>query len=202
MTYVPDSPQDLPSPKDTQAQIQTNFAQFALKFLVNHSAINSSSQGDHQAIVLENQAGDPGVVEDLVAVFSKNANSFVGAQPQLFTQIKKLVPTPEDPRGAINTGIQQTYNTVNTAGPNQYQSFLPNGYVVYFGTKTGVGVVTLSPTPSQIIIAMAFPNNLTTVGTPVPNTVSTITLNNFQFQILSSTATGTDTFTWLAIAKA
>lgn len=202
MTYVPNSPQALPSPAATQAQIQTNFAQFALKFLVNHSAMNSSSQGDHEAVVMQNQTADPGVTQDLVALFAKNALSQAGTQPQLFAQIKQFLPIPEDPVAAPNLGMQVTYNTVNTVGPNQFQSFLIGGYILYFGTVTAVGTVTLVPAPTEIIIAIAQPNNMTTVGTPIPNTVSTNVLNNSQFQILSSTASGAYSFTWLAIARA
>lgn len=202
MTYVRDTPEALPSPKDTQAQIQTNFAQYALKFLVNHTAMNKANQGDHEAVVMEIQVIDPGVTEDLVALVCKPAFSNIGFQAQLFSQIKKFLPTPQDSRDAPNLGVQLTYNTVNTVGPTQFQSFLPNGYVLYFGTLTGTGTVTLNPTPSFILCAIAIPNNLTTVGTPTPNTVSTTPLNNFQFNILSSTASGTDTFTWLVIAKA
>lgn len=202
MTYVPNTPQAQPSPKDTRAQIQTNFAQWAAQFVKNHSAMNSSSQGDHQAVVMEIQVADPGVTQDLVALFCKPAFSTAGVQAQLFSQIKKFLPTPMDGTEAPNTGIQLTYNTVNTAGPTQYQSFLPNGYILYFGTTNAVGTITLSPAPTIILCAIAMPNNLTTVGTPVPNTVSTNPLNNFQFDILSSTATGTYSFTWLVIAKA
>ena len=202
MTYDPNTPQSQPSPADTQAQIQTNFAQWAAKFLKNHTAMNKNSQGDHEAIILENQVDDPGVTQDLVTMFNKNASSFAGIQPQLFTQIKKFLPTLADPRDAPNIGIQQTYNTVNTVGPTQFQSFLPNGYLLYFGTTSSVGTITLSPAPTIILCAVAIPNNLTTSGTPIPNTVSTNPLNNFQFDILSSTATGVYSFTWLVIAKA
>jgi len=202
MTYVPDTPQAKPSPKDTQAQIQTNFAQWAAKFLINHSAMNSSSQGDHQAVILQNQVADPGVTQDQVTLFCKNATSQAGTQPQLFAQIKKFLPTLNDPRDAPNDGMQLTYNSVNTVGPNQFQSFLIGGYLLYFGIVTALGTVTLVPAPSQIIIAIAQPNNMTTVGTPIANTVSTNVLNNSQFQILSSTATGVFSFTWIAIARA
>lgn len=202
MTYVPDTPQSQQSPKDTQAQIQTNFAQWAAKFLVNHSAMNKSSQGDHESVILQNQSGDPGVTQDQVTLYCKNATSQAGTEPQLFAQIKKFLPTPNDPRDAPNDGMQLTYNSVNTVGPNQFQSFLIGGYLVHFGTVSAVGTVTLSPAPSQIIIAIAQPNNLTTVGTPIANTVSTQVLNNSQFNILSSTASGVFSFTWITISRA
>ena len=202
MTYDPNTPQAQPSPAATQAQIQTNFAQWAAQFVKNHSAMNNSNQGDHEAVIMEIRGLDPGVTQDLVALFCKPAFSTAGVQAQLFSQIKKFLPTPMDGTEAPNTGIQQTYNTVNLVGPNQFQTFLPNGYILYFGTVTSVGTVTLVPAPTIILCAIAMPNNLTTAGTPVPNTVSTNPLNNFQFDILSSTATGVYSFTWLVIAKA
>lgn len=202
MTYVPNTPQAKPSPKDTQAQIQTNFAQWAAKFLINHVAMNASNQGDHQAVVLQNQSVDPDVIQDQVTLFCKNATSQAGTEPQLHAKIKKFLPTLSDPRNAPNDAMQLTYNTVNTVGPNQFQSFLIGGYLLYFGTVTAVGTVTLSPAPSQIIVAIAQPNNLSTSGTPIANTVSTNILNNSQFQILSSTATGVFSFTYIVIARA
>lgn len=199
MTYVPDTPQAEPSPSTTQAQIQTNFAQFAAKFLINHSAMNSSSQGDHQAVILENQSEDPGVTQDQVTLFCKNATSQSGTEPQLFAQIKKFLPTSNDGTDAPNDPMQLTYNAVNTIGPNQFQSFLIGGFLLHFGTVTATGTVTLSPAPSRIIIAIAQPNN---IQSGIPNTVSTQVLNNSQFNILSSTATGVFSFTWLTISRA
>jgi len=199
MTYSPIIPQSQPSPAATQVQIQTNFAQFASIFALNHSALNTKNQGDHEKVILEKQASDPGVVNDLVALYCKDASSKAGTQPQLFSQILKFLPTPNDPTDALNIGMQLTYNTVNTAGPNQFQSFLPGGYILYFGTVTATGTVTLSPAPTAIWCAIAFPNN---IQSNTPNTVSTNVLNNSQFDILSSTAIGVFSFTWIVIASA
>ena len=196
MTYDPNTPQAQPSPAAMQAQIQTNFAQWAAQFVKNHSAMNSSNQGDHEAVIMQNQSADPVVLQDLVALYTKIAPAFTQSQPQLFAKIKQFLPL------VANLGVQLTYNTVNLVGPNQFQSFLPGGYILYFGTVNIVGVVTLVPAPASIICAIAIPNNLTTIGTPIPNDVSTFPISNSQFQILSSTATGAYTFTWLVIAKA
>lgn len=196
MTYDPNTPQSQPSPAATQSQIQTNFAQWAAQFVKNHSGMNSSSEGDHEAVVMEIQAIDPPVLENFLALYCKPAFSNIGVQGQLFARIRQIIPL------ITNSPMQLTYHTVNTVGPTQFQSFLPNGYVLYFGTTNAVGTITLSPAPSIILCAIAIPNTLTTVGTPIPNTVSTNPLNNFQFDILSSTATGVYSFTWLVIAKA
>ncbi len=202
MTYVPDFPPSTESPKDTQVQFQTNFASYATVFNVNHSALNSTNQGDHEAVLLEKQTSDPAVVDDLVALYCKNAVSNVSTQPQLFARILKFLPNQSNPSTRPNDPMQLTYNTVNVAGPNQFQSFLPGGYLLHFGTVTATGTVTLSPIPTKILIAIAIPNNMTTVGTPIPNDVSTNILSNSQFQILSTLATGVFSFCWITISQA
>ena len=201
MTYSPITPQSQPSPAATQAQIQTNFAQYALKFLVNHSALNSKTQGDHEKVVIEKLVGDPGVIQDQVSLFSKDAGSnFGGTQPQLFAQIKKFLPTPNDPTIAPNVGMQLTQSIVNTVGPNQFQSFLPGNYMLYFGTVTANGTVTLVPAPTVIHVALAIPNNLISPGS-FPNKAFTKITSNSTFDI-NSTSTGVFTIMWVAIATA
>ena len=199
MTYSPITPQSQPSPAATQAQIQTNFAQYALKFLVNHSALNSKKQGDHEKVILEKLASDPGVINDLVSLYSKDAVANSGTQPQLFAQILKFLPTPNDPTDAPNIGMQLTQSTVNVVGPNQFQSFLPGNFMLYFGTVTANGTVTLSPAPTTIHAVLAVPNNITL---SIPSLVSVVVnANNFQFDIFSN-ASGAFSFTWIAIATA
>src|SRR6186713_2669478 len=132
MTFSPTTPQSQPSPAATQAQIQTNFAEYARIFALNHSAVNTSNQGDHEGVILTRQTVDPGVTEDLEAVYCKDATSKAGTQPQLFAKIKKFLPNSKDTQNAPNIPMQLTYNAVNVAGP-QYQSFLPGGYLLYFG---------------------------------------------------------------------
>jgi len=200
MTYVPDTPQAKPSPKDTQAQIQTNFSQWAAQFVKNHSAMNSSSQGDHEAIVLENQSIDPGVTQDQVTLFCKNFVSQVGTQPQLFAQIKKFLPTINDPTNAINDPMQLTYNSVNLVGPNQFQSFLIGGLLLFVGSTNNIAAtITLVPSPSSIHMAIAIPSNL---NGGVPNNVSTSVTQPNQFKIDSTSAVAGNVFYWIAIGKA
>lgn len=213
MTFSPTTPQSQPSPAATQAQIQTNFSEYARIFALNHSAINSTNQGDHEDVILTRQTVDPGVVEDLVALYCKDATSMAGTQPQIFAQIKKFLPNAKDTQNAPNTPMQLTYNTVNTAGP-QYQSFLPGGYIMYFGVDSGVTVpnvpisdlIILSPAPTQIIVAIAIPNTMTTVGTPIPFTVATSVVTTDRFTIHSggnfSGGAIPYSFTYLAIARA
>jgi hypothetical protein len=201
MTYSPITPQSQPSPAATQAQIQTNFAQYALKFLVNHSALNTKNQGDHESVVLEKQASDPGVLQDKVNLYCKDAVANSGTEPQLFAQIMKFLPTSTDGTDAPNIGMQLTQSTVDTVGPNQFQSFLPGGYLLHFGTVTATGAVTLVPGGTQILTALAIPNNMTTSGTPTPFSISTAITASNTFNI-NSNATGVFSITWLAISRA
>ncbi len=200
MTYVPDTPQNQPSPRDTQAQIQTNFAQWAVQFLKNHSAMNSSSQGDHQAVVLEKQSVDPGVTQDQVTLFCKDATSQLSTEPQLFAQIKKFLPTINDRTDAINEPMQLTYNSVNMTGPNQFQSFLIGGFLLFVGSTNNIAtIITLTPSPSLIYMAIATSSNL---NGGLPNDVSTFVTQPNQFKISSNFGFGGDVFYWIAIGKA
>ena len=199
MTYDPTIPTGQISPKDQVTQVQTNFSQFGTVFANNHTAFNTAKQGCHEKIIMAQASSVPPITEDLVNFFALNATSHTGTQPQLFFQIPRFLPTPLDPNDPGNPGVQLTSNTVNTVGP-VYQSFLPGGLLLYFGSVSALGTVSLSPAPSAIIIAIATANNMTTVGTFIPFDVSTNIINNFQFNINSSIASGAFTYTWMAIA--
>ena len=209
MTYSFQKPDAGPSPALDAAQIRTNFSQFASIFSTliaglsyNHTALNDRNQGDHESVILTLQAADPGVTEDLAVLYTKNASSMAGIQPQLFVQIPKFLPTDIDTTDALNAPMQLTYNSVNTAGP-VYQSFLPGGYLLYFGSTSNIAVnITLSPAPTQILVAIATPNNMTIIGTPVPFDVSTTIVSNSQFKINSTAAIGVYSFGFVVIAKA
>ena len=205
--YNPGIPEGLPSPRDQVVSIQTNFAQFAAIFsatssgvVYNHTALNMPKQGNHESIIFLNQPFGSSVVENSCVLYAKNVTSNVDTQPQLFYKTPAFLPNMLNPDTPGNPSVQLTYNTVNTSGP-VYQSFLPGGYLLYFGSVSATGTVTLSPKPTKILVAIAYPNNLTSGGTPVPFSVSTqILSNNYQFNIISN-ATGSYTFTWMAIAQ-
>jgi hypothetical protein len=205
MTYSFVKPDAGPSPKDDVVQIRTNFSQFATIFNGNHTALNASNAGDHEPVVFTLQSADPGVTQDLDVLYCKNASSQAGTQPQLFVQIPDFLPNHNDPTVTKNDPMQLTYNSVNTAGP-VYQSFLPGGYLLFFGSTSNIAVnITLSPAPTKILVAIATPNTMTTVGTPRPFFVSTQIVSNSTFKINSSLNIGGPviaySFGWVAIAQ-
>lgn len=220
MTYTPKKPDVGPSPFVDAPTIQTNFSQFASIFSqtiagvkYNHTPMNDSNQGDHESVIFELQSQDPGVTEDLVNLYSKNATSKASIEPQLWMQIPKFLPTANDTTQNPNLGMQLTYNSVGTAGPIYY-SFLAGEqlYLIYFGTDSGnttpnviiSDTITVTPTPTQLVLAIATPNTITSGS--LPFTVSTqITASN-KF-VITSLANGSGvsipySFQWVAIAKA
>lgn len=220
MTFTPKKPDIGPSPFLDAPTIQTNYAQFASIFsktvtgvIYNHTPLNDPNQGDHESIIFELQSQDPGVTEDLVNLYSKNATSKASIEPQLFMQIPRFLPTANDTTQNPNLGMQLTYNAVNTAGPI-YQSFLSGEqlYLIYFGTDTGntvMGVnisdtIVVTPTPTQLVLAIATANTLQTGG--VPFTISTKITASDTFVITSlanqSGASIPYSIQWMAIAKA
>ncbi len=205
MTYNSTNPPSTTSPKDSASLIQTNFSQFdtifsnmVLGVAYNHVALNDFNEGKHAAIIFQRQTTDPTITQNLDVLYCKNATAATGTTPQLFLRIPKFLPTILDPSKDANNPMQITYNSVNTAGP-VYQSFLAGGYILYFGTTSNIAVnITLSPSPTKILVAIAEPNNLTTSGTPTPFSVSTQIISTTQFKI-NSNATGVYSFTWMAI---
>jgi hypothetical protein len=204
MTYLPNIPIGSLPPASQVSQVQGNFATFASVFsstsggiVYNHSPMNNFNQGDHESVILQNQSVDPGVTESLAALYCKNATSAAGTQPQLFIQIPEFLPN-----GIPNAPMQLTYNSVNTSGP-VYQSFLPGGYIFYFGSTSNIAVaITLSPTPTTILAAIAYPNNMTTGGGPVPFDGSVVVTQPGTIKINSALASGVYSFTWMAVAQA
>jgi hypothetical protein len=215
MTYSPSKPDRGPSPLLDVGQIRTNFSVFGTKFNVNHTAMNDVNQGDHESVVLVKQTSTPSVNQSLAALYCKDIKSKASTQPQLFARIQKFLPNKGDTNPAKNDPMQLTYNQVNVAGP-VYQSFLPGGYLLYFGSVSGntapnvkiAQTVILSPAPTKILIANAVPNTMTSAGTPIPFSVSTTinTSTNDRF-VINSLANGPSpiipySFMWMAIATA
>ncbi len=211
MTYDPNSPLPTFAPKDSVVQIKTNFNQFAGIFSAlsggvnyNHMPLNDSNQGLHGAVIFQNQSVDPDVTEDQVDLYSKNVTSAVSTEPQLFSKIQKFLPNKYDTTTAENTPIQLTYDTVNIAGPTAFQSFLPGGYLLYFGSvvtftpPNSITTVTLTPVCTEIVCVQAFPTS--TISSEAAKRYVTITGAN-TFNIVSSNALNGTTFVYMVVAK-
>lgn len=195
MAFTTKKPDRGPSPALDASNIQGNFAAWDTIFAVNHVAINQRFQGDHSYVVFQRQSSDPTGQTNYNTLYSKNAAAKIGTEPQVFINIPKYLPT------IPSTPMQLTYSQVNAAGP-QYQSFLPGGYVVYFGSEANINLtrtVTLTPEPTKILIAIATPNNFSSVGGP-PWSVRTNILTNKTFSI-NTESTGANTFGYIAVAQ-
>lgn len=207
MSYQKDRPIGELSPLQQVTDVQGNFAAYNTGFSVNHSALNNINQGKHEAVVMEKQTTDPVVEQNMCVIYPKDATSRAGTQPQLFLKMIKFLPTALDTNTPENDPMQLTYDQVNVAGP-VYQSFLVGGYLIYFGSTTNIAnPIILTPSPTSIVIAIAVPNTLTTVGNPIPFGASTVidTVNNDRFTIFSG-LNGTGpviayNFNWVAIGR-
>ncbi len=192
-SYDPNIPEDLPPGNIIVDQIRSNFSQFATIFANNHSALNSSNQGKHTNVLLQQQLAPPVVNGNFNSLYCKPVLSNSSISEQLFVRIPQFLP-PEFP----NNPMQLTFNSVNIGGP-VYQSFMAGGYIIYFGTVAAVpATITLSPKPSLILCAIANVNDFPSF--PV-NAAVLVNLNNFQFTI-SSGNPGAYRVSWLAIGKA
>ncbi len=175
MTYSPTEPQDLPPPVIATTQIRTNFAQFQTIFTDNHSPLNNSNQGKHTGVLFEQQTSDPGVISNYDAMYAKSVTNASSTQPQLFIQIPQFLPNNQP-----NLPEQITFDTVNKVGP-VYQTFIPGGYIMYFGSIGAVpSTITLIPACSKIVSVVVLSNVITPIPlTPVPLSVfATITSAN------------------------
>lgn len=216
MTYDPQIPLVTESPSTSANPIQVNFDQFAKIFSVltgglfyNHIPFNNANQGKHAAVILQKQTTDPGVTEDLTVLYAKDAVSKASTEPQIYAQIPKFLPTNLDSTNAPNAPMQLTYNSVGIAGP-MYYSFLPGGYIIYFGmilaTSSIPHTITLSPVPTTTLACFAFPQTIQLNSTHRPLKISVF--NNQpapgSFNVYTEFTTGITQydFSWLAIAKA
>lgn len=205
MSYSTTKPDSGPSPALDVSTIQNNFAVYADIFDNNHIALNSSNQGDHS--VVKFNLVDPNmrdVTENLAAIFAMPARGPSGDDLQLFSKVRKFLPNSQNSRDANNVPTQLTLSTVNLTGPI-YQSFLPGGGVLYFGTTNDItNPIILTPTPGRIIFAIAVPNGTNGSNNLPFNTSTTInTVLNDRFTINSTfndlPPPPSYSFCWLAV---
>ena len=222
MTYNPLKPDQGPSPQIDVSTIQNNFLTFSTIFSstvggvnYNHTALNNKFQGDHESVILQTQSGGAQNPDGQTTLYGKNAGSNAGTQPQLFVKVPQFLPTSLDTKIASNAGMQLTYNTVNTSGSPNYQSFLAGGYIFYFGnvnTNSILYQVNLTPVPSKLLIAIASQNTIfytTGIGaTNLPFNINTTIPNGINSYFFISTPlafnppAGGYNFSWLAIGAA
>ena len=217
MTFDPNIPVGDLSPATQQPQVKTNFSTFPAIFAsssggvnYNHTAINLSNQGKHEAIIITQQTVDPVITNNYVALYAKNAVQASGNALEIFERIPQFNPNiPNNP-------IQLTYNVVNIAGP-QYQSFLPGGYILYNGSVSGtatnantlVFTITVTPTPSAGLTPIAASNTASSRSSAlnfIGCAISTQVISVNQFKIFMESPYSTlnpmapFTLTWMALA--
>lgn len=212
MTYDPQIPVVTESPSTSASPIQVNFSQFSQIFgaltggiYYNHISIGKSGQGKHGAVIFQEQSVNPVVDQDLVALYAKEYISHTSTEPQLFATIPKFLPTAQDTTQADNSPMQLTFNSVGLTGPLVYYSFLPGGYIIYFGSVAAVGVspntVTLSPVPTSLLLAIACPNTVESGSEHRPVKISTNITSPSTFDVYSVITAGYD-YNWFAIGIA
>ncbi len=212
MTYDPNQPTNTPPPDIGIDSVRNNFSSYANVFDNNHIALNANNQGKHSNVILQQQSSDPSVEGSFDALYSNVASTNLGATLEIFAKIPQFLSLDKP-----NNPEQLTFHTVNTAGPTQYQSFLPGGYILYFGTETNnvvntplTALVTLVPAPAKILCVIANPTRLALVtgagSNLAPQKVSVIlsTTNTAQFTIFAvapGPLLSVGNITWIAIAK-
>jgi len=205
-TYDPNQPQNLPPPAEGVQSIQGNFATYATVFDNNHEALNLSNQGKHTNVILQEQVSDPSVDGSFDTLYSKSVTTNSSTSQELFARIPQFL-TDDKP----NDAVQLTFNTVSTAGPTQYQSFLPGGYLLFFGQATQIAqanppvipiVINLSPAPSEILCVIANSTNIIGTGGVWGQPIAVKVVNSSQFQINPTfTVLVNKIITWFCIAR-
>lgn len=212
MTYDPQIPIVTESPSTSASPIQVNFDQFSKIFGAvvgginyNHIGMNKSGQGNHARVIIQKQSVDPVVDQDLVNLYAKDYISQISTEPQLFAKIPKFLPTEQDTTQANNDPMQLTYNSVGTAGP-VYYSFLPGGYLIYFGivgpTINYTDTVTVSPAPKSLLVAIANPTTVEINSTHRPLKICTNITSSTTFNVKVGLSAGSFGYTWFAIGVA
>lgn len=204
MTYNPDIPQDLPSPSIAVDAIRANFSSYANVFDNNHSALNSSTQGKHTNVILQDQSSHPEVDSGFDSLYGKSVVSNSSTNSQIFARLPKFLPN-----NVPNNPLQLTFNTVSTS--SIFQSFLPGGYLLFFGTipsqMTPINaVINLSPAPSVILCVIPNPTRLVGVSSSLtaPLRLAVDINSSSQFTITSAPIVApfiTGDVNWIAIAR-
>lgn len=157
----------------SQRQILANFQSINSVWAVNHSLLTGDApQGQHDALTLRPQTGDPTTAANQVALYNKSVSSI----PELFFR---------PPSSA--TPIQLTYPSLQTTGSQQY-SFVAGPFVINFGyiiNSAGIpsGYTVTLPGGSSVLFASVTTSGaslLTTTKLPLYAVASNYSTNTFQ----------------------
>ena len=155
INYNPNCPQrTTDSYATTQPQLQANFQVLYNAFMMNHVALDSSTNvGTHNVIQLYEQSNEQQTGTTQISVYTKDVE---GQTDQLFMRY----PTN-------GTEFQLTNYQIYSPGPNAFFSFLPGGILIYFGISTnGQNTIYLTPNVTKNVMGMSLSPNLTGVSKP------------------------------------
>lgn len=127
MSYNPSIPNIGDFTAISQKQMLANFQSINSTFLIDHVALTSvENVGQHNALTLVPQAGDPATTATQSAIYNK----IVSSLPQLFFRPS----TNQTPIQLSNSNL----NTVQTGAPGSTQSsFLAGPFTIYIGYVVG-----------------------------------------------------------------
>lgn len=187
MAYLNNIPGATQQFKNSQPEIQTNFAEIQAVVSVDHVDFNTGAgnQGKHKKVTLPVQVAAPAIAADnglynLANVFSTKNETYIHGQ--------KFAGTMDTP---------MTSSVLSKFAPANNQngwSYLPSGILMVWGTQTvfnGTVIVTLDPSYP------VFTNIFTVIPTPYDTTEPAVTqsvrlidiLSNTQFRLKSTGAT-------------
>jgi len=132
MSYTPNIPNASDARAESQGQILSNFQALNSIWSVNHTPLtNPSTQGQHSALTLRSQSGDPTTAANQVAMYNK-----------LVSNISELFFRP----ASNGTPIQLTYPKLTNGTPtivttlsyinNIQQTFVAGPFIIYVGFIT------------------------------------------------------------------
>jgi hypothetical protein len=156
MGYSPSIPQPNDDPKDSQAQLLSNFSLLNTRWSVNHVPLTQSTNtGMHTKVFFEAPLGaDPGLGDDFASLYTK---TFGGATELFFEnasavkQLTGLVPTTNGTQHLLQTPwdmeIQMGSDTGAAVGSNFEitftASFTAAAPVVYTAIATGINATSV-----------------------------------------------------------
>lgn len=147
---------------DSQVDMQLNFQVLDETFSKNHVGFYSldqpivTEQGKHNIVELVTRKNNQQTKSGEISLFTKEKNDGEDSIPQLFINMQN------------NSSVQQLTTFQNViSNSNKGYTFLPGGFIWYFGTarmEGGKGSVTLNPSPVKNLQSPGLSGKILYVG--------------------------------------